>query len=514
MQTSGVNPPILKKPLTGLKDVFSHAATLDKDLNLLPSDLAVFRSLALQDVQRARSLESHEINAVLDSVWAELKYPYSSANQFATHKSSTQVILACVLLAKGSAGKTVAHGLWRLASTSPSVLFPATSPSSFRQSSFRNLWMVAVMIFGPLWLASARTKPILWDSICGFPFSRPGRKKSLFHELMRHGYEAIEVVGDGNCGFYTLLVGLHALSKLPPHPDDPPLVYMRRTIRAMFQTLISKYFFITHQGEIWMFQLNIEDLEAVGKRIYNPQLGNDFYSRDLRGQEEVYFDCQTDSLLAAIQFDVRIVCISYLHYRSNPWETLIFDPRGLNRTNWQFPSGHKVIDAHEGIHCLSQEEMDEFPTLEYLHANRVVYTRKRKQTKGKMITVTSKETIKHNQPLSRVRTTVSTLEHSLPVYLRKKYPDYDDFFPFQEKWFQSNRPRALSSTPSSSRKKVHSDLHAMDNSDSDTALENEPTTKRTKAGKLLTASNIATFDTPPNELWTNPPSHAELNGNR
>ena len=193
--------------------------------------------------------------------------------------------------------------------------------------------------------------------------------KDECHRL--HGYgipqNLFDVLGDGNCLFYCMLIFL-VKHKLLPHlwkEDCSPVVWMRKQIRMRSELLESD------EWVRWTFQANPEHVQEELARIYDPTI--DYLGDQMRSSDEYHgsiMDCYTFaklySVIVVLYVGDEIPIIN---------QTLVFDGRQSSEGD--------TSEMKQGIHPYALSSG--LPVFELVRYKTDVEKKRRTTAKGKKL---------------------------------------------------------------------------------------------------------------------------------
>jgi hypothetical protein len=175
------------------------------------------------------------------------------------------------------------------------------------------------------------------------------------HELHQWHYKVIDVLGDGNCGFYALNMGLVNIGKAPEttlHVNNfmREMVSMRKRIAA---TLCNEYLQKQFENEDWLVFLlptfEREEFENQAKLNY-PSLLLNFYKKDLVPDKN-HFMMDWSAYAATLAYKICLVIVIRTVFESQAsWQTVVIDASRSTTTQHDL-----VFTSYPGVYRLPED---------------------------------------------------------------------------------------------------------------------------------------------------------------
>lgn len=236
------------------RSLHNEATRLER-AKFLPDEVHTKIRLEPPTITMGPSLHRHEVPDAFRQVLTGLyraRPGLSSEKRYIKPSAPTQLLMHALHLNAPNEPRSVAAA-WRIASTPPGRIFgPAnTNVEAFHKSKVRHLWLAIILTFGCLWRQAATAAHSLAPYFV-YPPAQPLSRTSRFGCLIDAGLRAVEVTGDGNCGYYSILIGLHRLGKLQVDLGRwvSEVVSLRRLFQEQGKELLKKGVFATTADEV------------------------------------------------------------------------------------------------------------------------------------------------------------------------------------------------------------------------------------------------------------------------
>ena len=132
-------------------------------------------------------------------------------------------------------------------------------------------------------------------------------------ELRELGYSIIDVKGDGNCGYYSMLLGLVDVSLLPLGKVNKAsylqnMVGLRRKLADFFMQRGKKVLLANAYQDVTLFEPHEDEMERILQSMHSTGCDEEFYTSELPS------DCQMQlpfgPLMLAVAYRITIVAFS------------------------------------------------------------------------------------------------------------------------------------------------------------------------------------------------------------
>jgi len=204
-----------------------------------------------------------------------------------------------------------------------------------------------------------------------------------FEDIRQHGWSVINVVRDGNCGYYSLLLGIENCEskRYCPHWRNvgasmssntswqQQILQFRQDMQLKSQQLIKQLSNEDPETIPWLPLVGITEkfpLENLSDEFFTINLTKTQYFDDtLLKDENVKYQLSPfwGNVVAALLFEVRIV----VYIRTASWDGLQKSYTWTTLTcSQEEPMKHWIVQT-QGIQKLPHDEFNDFPTIELVY---------------------------------------------------------------------------------------------------------------------------------------------------
>jgi hypothetical protein len=209
-------------------------------------------------------------------------------------------------------------------------------------------------------------------------------------ELIDKGFAVVDVEGDGNCGYYSLILGLENLDiytyspnsdqidesqtdMLSSAPWQAQVLRLRQSLNDHAQYLLDEQYtsYNDHYAFFHLAGIGVEeDIADLRVHFICPGLPTPNYFNDdfLNNKSEYHMNPNWGAAVFASLFRMRVIVYTRLttKYRNSQTESY-----NWNTTIWQYnapvlQSEHLLWHEHPSIYRIPDEEYKQLPTIEFL----------------------------------------------------------------------------------------------------------------------------------------------------